>query len=207
MGFYSTLGVPDMQSKLAGTDLGEGKAQSGFGTRMYMAEQDDYNEYIDDLHDFYQQTWEGVNFGVIQNANPIVPTRIRADRSPIPNERGRVDVSGGISLQGNILSLLPFWKLVTMTPGKGKTTFAAPTGAAADTPPSNAASGNIAVGTLGDPAGGLGKLNVCNQHQYDYANKPTAAASITGVTDLTSLTATTGLTVPDTAQPGVTPAD
>ena len=60
-----------------------------------------------------------MNFGVIQNATPIVPTRIRADRSPIPNERGRIDVSGGISLQGNVDVLLPFWKHAFMEVGDG----------------------------------------------------------------------------------------
>ena len=114
MGFYGKgLGIA------SDADLPPGVAQSGFGTRMYIADQNDYNSVVEALRSFYQQEYEGVNFGVIQNAPPIVPGRIRADRTPIPNERGRIDVSGGISLQGQIDTLLPFWKHGFMEVGDG----------------------------------------------------------------------------------------
>lgn len=114
MGFYGKgLGIA------SDADLPPGVAQSGFGTRMYVADQTSYDTVVDVLRSYYQQEYEGVNFGVIQNNTPIVPTRIRADRTPIPNERGRIDVSGGISLQGQIDTLLPFWKHSFMEVGDG----------------------------------------------------------------------------------------
>ena len=140
MGFYGKgLGIA------SDADLPPGVSQSGFGTRMYVADQFRYNNVVGlggkatdgtdltavaagspteaeigaILNSYYQQEYEGVNFGVIQNATPIVPNRIRADRTPIPNERGRVDVSGGISMQGNIDVLLPFWKHAFMEVGDG----------------------------------------------------------------------------------------
>ena len=155
MGLRNQLGIPDISSIEKGIDLAPGRAQSGFGSRMYMAEQTDYDIPITDLSAYYGQTWEGVNWGVVQNANPIVPTRIRANRSPIPNERGRVDVSGGISMQGNVYGMLPFWKLATMTPGTKFTT--------------GNGSGMIPIGAVaGGRDTGLGRDNVANQYQYDY---------------------------------------
>ena len=155
MGLYKQLGIPDISSIVKGVDLAPGRAQSGFGSRLYMAEQTDYDIPITDLSKYYGQTWEGVNFGVIQNANPIVPTRIRANRSPIPNERGRVDVSGGISMQGNVYGMLPFWKLATMTPGTKFTT--------------GSGSGMSPIGAVIEGrTAGLGRDNVANQYQYDY---------------------------------------
>ena len=106
------------------------QVQSGFGSRGMFALQEKtaagvtpvksaYDNYVDDLSKFYQQMYEGISWGVVQNAPPIVANRIRANRNPVPNTRGRVDVSGGISLQTNTRSMLPFIKHATMTAGKG----------------------------------------------------------------------------------------
>ena len=101
------------------------KVQSGFGSRGMFARQkaasgiSAYDNPTKELSEFYKQTYEGISWGVVQNAPPIVANRIRADRSPVPNTRGRVDVSGGISLQVNTRSMLPFIKHATMTAGKG----------------------------------------------------------------------------------------
>ena len=192
MGFYDTVGVPNM-AEIDGNADGalNGATQSGFGSRMYMAEQSDYNAPIEALYDFYAQAWEGVNFGVIQNSNPIVPDRIRANRSPVPNERGRVDVSGGISLQGHVLSMLPFYKHICMVPGTED--FDKPTGAPATEAPDNAGPGNKPVGIrTGAGNEGLGRLNVCNQYQYDYASNPNNASVLPGFQNVAEFNASNG---------------
>ena len=123
MSFVELLGI-DENTDLDPLGLGS-RVQSGFGSRGVFGPQfaaaglSAYDNPQTELRSFYQQMYEGISWGVVQNAPPIVANRIRANRNPVPNTRGRVDVAGGISLQCNTRSMLPFIKHATMSPGNG----------------------------------------------------------------------------------------
>lgn len=92
-----------------------GVAQQGFGSWAAFGEQPDYDTALDSWADLWQKKYELVNVGLREESTPIVPQRIRATRSPIPNVRGRVMVSGSIGLQSHPQDLLPLWKEATMS--------------------------------------------------------------------------------------------
>lgn len=125
MSFADLLGVKEGKD-LDPLGLGS-RVQSGFGSRGMFGPQvrdttkniSAYDNPQDELSEYYKQMYEGINWGVVQNAPPIVANRIRANRSPIPNTRGRLDVSGGVSLQCNTRSMLPFIRHALMYPGTG----------------------------------------------------------------------------------------
>lgn len=91
------------------------EAQQGFGSWVAFGEQAAYDIPLESWAELWQKKYELVSVGLREESTPIVPQRIRATRSPIPNVRGRVMVSGGISVQSHPQDLLPWWKEATMS--------------------------------------------------------------------------------------------
>jgi len=90
-------------------------SQEGFGSWLAFGEQSDYNTPLTGWHQLWQKKYEFISSGIRYDSTPIVPGRVRASRSPIPNIRGRAMVAGALSFQSHIRDMLPIWKEATMT--------------------------------------------------------------------------------------------
>ena len=91
------------------------ESQEGFGSWLAFGEQSNYITPLTEWDKLWQKKYEFISSGIRQESTPIVPQRVRASRSPIPNIRGRTMVSGSLSVQSHIRDTLSFWKEATMT--------------------------------------------------------------------------------------------